>query len=138
MYGTLRLMLAVFGSAVLLKAGESAGGFSSMGLLVTVLGTATMLYGELMALRQDDLKRLLAYSTMGQVGEIFMVVGLGTWLATTGSLLHVLNHAIMKNLLFLCGSWRTLRAWPGSCPSPPGAWSSASSPSWACRRSTAS
>lgn len=109
-YGTLRLMLAVFGSAVLLKAGESAGGFSSMGLLVTVMGTATMLYGELMALKQDDLKRLLAYSTMGQVGEIFMVIGIGTWLATTGSLLHVLNHAIMKNLLFLCAGGLILRA----------------------------
>lgn len=109
-YGTLRLMLAVFGSAVLLGAGASVGGFSSLGLLVTTLGTLTMLYGELMALRQTDLKRLLAYSTMGQVGEIFMVIGLGTWLATTGSLLHVLNHAIMKNLLFLCAGGLILRA----------------------------
>ena len=40
-----------------------------------------MAYGEWMALRQEDLKRMLAYSTMGQVGEIFTVLGLGTWLA---------------------------------------------------------
>ena len=45
---------------------------------------------------------MLAYSTMGQVGEIFTVLGLGTWLAAAGALSHVLNHAIMKDLLFLC------------------------------------
>lgn len=56
----------------------------------------------MVALRQEDLKRMLAYSTMGQVGEIFTVLGLGTWLAAAGALSHVLNHAIMKDLLFLC------------------------------------
>ena len=70
--------------------------------MVTVMGLCTMAYGEWMALRQEDIKRMLAYSTMGQVGEIFTVLGLGTWLAAAGALAHVLNHAIMKDLLFLC------------------------------------
>ena len=78
------------------------GGFTVPGLMVTVMGLCTMAYGEWMALRQEDVKRMLAYSTMGQVGEIFTVLGLGTWLAAAGALAHVLNHAIMKDLLFLC------------------------------------
>lgn len=78
------------------------GGLTFPGMLITCLGLATMAFGELMALRQDDIKRMLAYSTMGQLGEIFTVLGLGTWLAMTGALAHVLNHAIMKDLLFLC------------------------------------
>lgn len=78
------------------------GGLTFPGLLIICLGLATMAYGELMALRQDDIKRILAYSTMGQLGEIFTVLGLGTWLAMTGALAHVLNHALMKDLLFLC------------------------------------
>ena len=80
----------------------SYGGFTGPGLMVTLVGLCTMTYGEWMALRQDDLKRMLAYSTMGQVGEIITVLGIGTWLAATGALDHVLNHALMKDLLFLC------------------------------------
>ena len=57
--------------------------------MVTFMGLCTMAYGEWMALRQEDLKRMLAYSTMGQVGEIFTVLGLGTWLAAAGALSHV-------------------------------------------------
>ena len=53
--------------------------------MVTFMGLCTMAYGEWMALRQEDLKRMLAYSTMGQVGEIFTVLGLGTWLAAAAT-----------------------------------------------------
>lgn len=80
------------------------------GWLLCALGGATMLYGEIMALRQDDLKRLLAYSTLGQIGEICLTLGLFTWLAATGALMHVLNHAIMKDLLFLCSGALILRS----------------------------
>lgn len=85
-----------------LAATGTYGGFTAPGLLVTLMGLCTMAYGEWMALKQQDIKRMLAYSTMGQVGEIFTVLGLGTWLAAAGALAHVLNHAIMKDLLFLC------------------------------------
>ena len=81
---------------------DPTAALTAPGLMVTFMGLCTMAYGEWMALRQEDLKRMLAYSTMGQVGEIFTVLGLGTWLAAAGALSHVLNHAIMKDLLFLC------------------------------------
>ena len=76
-------------------------GLSWIGYAITFMGGITLVYGEIMALMQDDIKRMLAYSTLGQVGEIALVLGLGTWLATAGALAHVFNHAIMKDLLFL-------------------------------------
>ena len=53
-----------------------------------------------MALIQKELKRMLAYSTLAQIGEIAAILGLGTTLASSASLLHVTNHAVMKTLLF--------------------------------------
>jgi len=109
-YGLVRILLAVCGTGVLLRAGEGAGGLTWPGLILTALGVLTMVYGEVMALRQDDIKRLLAFSTMGQIGEIVLVLGLGTWLSTTAALSHGLNHALMKNLLFLGAGALLLRA----------------------------
>ena len=63
-----------------------------------------------MARKQDDIKRMLAYSTLGQLGEIALVLGMGTWLATAGALSHMLSHAIMKDLLFLGAGALILRA----------------------------
>lgn len=77
---------------------------------LVLMGAATLIYGEAMALMQSDIKRMLAFSTIGQVGEVALVLGLGTWLATTGALWHVLNHAIMKDLLFLAAGAMILRA----------------------------
>lgn len=68
---------------------------------IVVLGVFTMILGGLMALAQDDLKRLLAYSSVSQMGYILMGVGLGTYLGIYGGLFHLLNHGIYKALLFL-------------------------------------
>lgn len=76
-------------------------GLNWFGTGLTAMGVATLAYGEIMALKQDDIKRMLAYSTLGQIGEIALVLGLATWLSTTGALWHMFNHAIMKDLLFL-------------------------------------
>lgn len=100
-FGVVMIYFGLLGYDGLTETG-TYGGFTVPGLMVTVMGLCTMAYGEWMALRQEDIKRMLAYSTMGQVGEIFTVLGLGTWLAAAGALAHVLNHAIMKDLLFLC------------------------------------
>jgi len=70
--------------------------------ILIVLGVVTLLFGTSMALAQKDLKRLLAYSTINQIGIIFIGLGIGTELGLTGALLHVLNHAIMKCALFFC------------------------------------
>jgi multicomponent Na+:H+ antiporter subunit D len=66
------------------------------------LGAASMALGAVLALRQRDLKRMLAYSGVSQVGFIAMSVGLGTSLGLLGGLFHMLNQALIKGLLFLC------------------------------------
>ena len=109
-FGLTQLLFGLFGMGVLLGSGDPVAGIPGIGLLVTFLGAITMIYGEFMALQQDDIKRLLAYSTMGQVGEITLTMGLCTWLAATGALMHLVNHAIMKDLLFLCSGALILRA----------------------------
>ncbi len=61
-----------------------------------------MIYGGLMALAQTDIKRLLAYSSISQMGYIFLGLSVGSALGITGGLFHVINHAICKALLFMC------------------------------------
>jgi multicomponent Na+:H+ antiporter subunit D len=60
-----------------------------------------MVLGVALALVQDDLKRLLAYSSVSQMGYVLAGVGLGTYLGYYGGLFHLLNHAIFKALLFM-------------------------------------
>lgn len=109
-FGLAQLLFGILGAGVLLGSAKAGGDVPGIGMLVTFLGVLTMIYGEWMALRQQDIKRLLAYSTMGQVGEITLTLGLCTWLAATGALMHMINHAIMKDLLFLCSGVLILRA----------------------------
>ncbi|WP_028108803.1 proton-conducting transporter membrane subunit [Ferrimonas futtsuensis] len=100
LYGILKLLFLVFGSAALSRlTGEGA---LSIPLVITLLGAVTLIYGELAALREPDLKRMLAFSTLAQVGEITAVLGLGSYLALAAGLAHLVNHAIFKSLLFLC------------------------------------
>lgn len=99
-YGLVRVLFAVFGLSLLTQLG-SAGNFSIVGLVISILGILTLFYGEIMALRQTDIKKLLAYSTMAQIGEITVTIGIGTYLSLVAGLYHVLNHAVMKGLLFL-------------------------------------
>lgn len=68
--------------------------------------------GSLFALAQRDIRRMLAYSSIGQMGYILLGIALGTPAALIGALLHVLNHAVMKGCLFLIAGgvhWRTGR-----------------------------
>jgi len=70
--------------------------------ILMVLGVVSLLFGASMALAQTDLKRLLAYSTINQLGIVLIGLGIGTELGLTGALFHVLNHTIMKSTLFFC------------------------------------
>jgi hydrogenase-4 component B len=90
------------------------------GMVVLALGGITAVLGVLYALMQHDLKRLLAYHTVENIGIIFIGLGLGlafaangmSWaaaLAVTAALFHVLNHALFKSLLFF-GSGAVLGA----------------------------
>jgi formate hydrogenlyase subunit 3/multisubunit Na+/H+ antiporter MnhD subunit len=96
-FGIVKVLYVVFGATAL--SSFSNGGFD-LGLLLIVLGCATLIFGEVMALLQAEIKRMLAYSTLAQIGEIGAILGLGTSLATSAALLHVSNHAVMKTLLF--------------------------------------
>ena len=66
-----------------------------------LLALISMYYGGMMALVQDDVKRLLAYSSISQMGYMFFGVAAATPIALEGSLLHILGHGLMKGLLFM-------------------------------------
>lgn len=68
---------------------------------VTGVGAATMLLGAAIALFKDDLKALLAYSTVSHLGLVTMLLGLGSPAAVFAALLHVLMHATFKAALFM-------------------------------------
>lgn len=76
-------------------------GIPQLTVFAVALGSFTMVLGVLLALVQDDLKRLLAYSSVSQMGYVLAGLGLGTYLGYYGGLFHLLNHAIFKALLFM-------------------------------------
>ncbi|HHU61056.1 MAG: proton-conducting transporter membrane subunit [Bacillota bacterium] len=69
--------------------------------ILLLLGMIAIIAGALFALSQDELKRRLAFSTVSQIGYIFLGIGLGTIQGLAGGLLHILSHGITKALLFL-------------------------------------
>ena len=71
-------------------------------IVLAILAVITMTVGNLMALLQTDLKRLLAFSSVAQMGYVIFGISIATYYGITGSLFHIMNHAIMKSLLFLC------------------------------------
>jgi NADH-quinone oxidoreductase subunit L len=66
--------------------------------MVGVIGAATLLLAGFAALVQTDIKRVLAYSTMSQIGYMFLALGAGAWSA---AIFHLMTHAFFKALLFL-------------------------------------
>jgi multicomponent Na+:H+ antiporter subunit D len=94
-YALIRIVHGVFGPAYL------DGGGVTVTTALTWFGAGGILYGSVLAIRQPDIKRMLAYSTVAQLGYIGIGIGIGTPLAIVAALLHVLNHAVMKSGLFL-------------------------------------
>ncbi|MBU6145415.1 MAG: NADH-quinone oxidoreductase subunit L [Paenibacillaceae bacterium] len=70
-------------------------------LIVAIIGAVTAVLGAVAALVQRDLKRILAYSTVSQLGLMMCTLGMGTQAALIAALLHLLTHACFKALLFL-------------------------------------
>jgi formate hydrogenlyase subunit 3/multisubunit Na+/H+ antiporter MnhD subunit len=70
-------------------------------MTLMVFAVLTMFVGNLMALLQDDIKRLLAFSTIAQMGYILFGFSMASLQGLTGSFFHIMNHAVMKSLLFL-------------------------------------
>lgn len=69
--------------------------------ILMFLGVVSILAGVVLALSQWDLKRLLAYHSISQIGYVVLGIGLGTPLGVLGGLFHLFNHSIFKSLLFL-------------------------------------
>ena len=67
-------------------------------LLVAWVGLITLLMAGFTAMTQNDIKRILAYSTVSQIGYMFLGLGVGAW---SGAIFHLMTHAFFKALLFL-------------------------------------
>jgi NADH-quinone oxidoreductase subunit L len=70
-------------------------------LAVASIGGFTALFAAIIALTQFDLKRVLAYSTISQLGYMFLALGAGTFAGVTSGMYHLFTHAFFKALLFL-------------------------------------
>jgi multicomponent Na+:H+ antiporter subunit D len=88
-YAMMRIFLNVFGLTPALTT------------VLSVLGMVSIFVGALAALGQKDIKRMLAYSSISQVGYVVLGFAIGTPLGILGGLFHLFNHALFKSLLFL-------------------------------------
>ena len=68
-------------------------------LVIAVIGAITLLMAATIAITAVDIKRVLAYSTVSQLGYMMLALGVGGWLA---GLMHLVTHAFFKSLLFMC------------------------------------
>lgn len=96
-------------SATMVKAGlyllarltPVLGGTPEWFYIVSGIGLVTLCYGSFMAVRQTDLKALLAFSTISQLGLVTALFGFSTKLALAAAAFHILNHATFKGALFM-------------------------------------
>ncbi len=93
-------------SGVMVKTGayglfRYAPWFGADGSEVILLASASMVFGVFLALVQSDVKRILAYHTVSQVGFILLGIGLQSTEGISGGMLHLVNHGLFKALLFL-------------------------------------
>lgn len=93
-FGVIRVVGFVFGPALMREFGFAGG--------LAVFAAATILLASIIAFRQDNLKRRLAYSTVGHLSYIVLGAALLSSGALTGSVLHLAFHATMKITLFFC------------------------------------
>jgi proton-translocating NADH-quinone oxidoreductase chain M len=89
-YGLLRLWLELL-----------TGSYAEYSLYINLWGLATMIYGGAMALMQDDIKRLLAYSSISQMGYILFGLGSESVLGITGATMMYITHGLGKAILFM-------------------------------------
>jgi len=114
-YALIRIVFSVYGAGRSLMTADLMGVFhqsinlATVGWIIIIFACITLIVGNAMAVIQDDMKRLLAYSSVGQIGYILLGIGIGLAaygsqtgeIAMAGAIYHTFNHAIMKALLFL-------------------------------------
>ncbi len=93
-FGVVRIAGFVFGPSLLADLGA--------GVVLQGLASATILIGSLAAFGQDNLKRLLAFSTVSQLSYILLGAAVGTPQAVAGGVFHIVSHAVLKIALFFC------------------------------------
>ncbi len=98
LYAVARVVFTIFGSSNIL-------------LFLLFLGILTLLIGELCAFSQSNIKRMLAYSSIGQVGLVLFALSIATSYAITGGLFQVISHTLGKALLFFGGRVHDLPQW---------------------------
>jgi len=97
----LRFFVVGFGAPLPDAAGAVAAGAFPWPAVVGVLAAGTMTIGNLVAIAQSNVKRMLAYSSIAQAGYILMALPVGTEYAVTGGIFHILTHAFMKGGAFI-------------------------------------
>ena len=97
LYAVARIVFTVFG-------------ISDIYLFFAFLGILTLLIGEMCAFAQSNIKRMLAYSSIGQIGLILFALALATNNTVTGGLFQLVNHTISKGLLFLSAGYMIYRS----------------------------
>lgn len=92
-YAMLRFFFYLFGAQHV---------FVQHGLTVIgILGAIGIILGSVMAIAQDDFRRMLAYSSVAQIGYIAVGLAVGSFYGLIGAILHIINHAFMKGSLFM-------------------------------------
>jgi len=89
-YGLIRLWLELL-----------TGNYTQYSIYINIWGLATMIYGGAMALMQDDIKKVLAYSSISQMGYILFGIGSESILGITGGVLIYVTHGLGKAILFM-------------------------------------
>lgn len=93
-YAMIRFMFSVFTPAFVID-------ITRMAEILTWAAALAIIVGSVLAIAQSDIKRMLAYSSISQIGYILLGVGLVNVIGMQGGLLHILNHSLMKCALFL-------------------------------------
>ncbi len=93
-YALLRFMLGIFGI-------DFSLGRMPLEYILLPVGLLGILSASLVAIYQVEVKRLLAYSSVAQIGYMVLGIGLASTTGITGAILHLFNHALMKGALFL-------------------------------------
>lgn len=94
LYLLIRFLFSIFGVEVITEK-------LNISNILIVLSLAAMFGASLVAIFQHDVKRLFAYSSVAQIGYITLGIALANQAGLTGSLAHILNHAVMKGALFM-------------------------------------
>jgi multicomponent Na+:H+ antiporter subunit D len=93
-YVLLRFLFTIFGVSFAFKT-------MPLNLIFMVLALAAMFAGSIAAIFQDNIKRLLAYSSIAQIGYMILGISFASVTGLTAAILHLFNHALMKGALFL-------------------------------------